>query len=234
MYDFLNTTPKNEKRVQTTLNKSNNCTCQCTCNQRRKRRRENIQNQTITDNVTSTPSEKLLDPSNNSPEQTITKVTEVSVMTMNVPSETPLHTQNVEPQDSDNLLRQLEILFQDDNNEDDIFEQSLWNDTNPANEEIPNDNKKDNCEPVNIIESNNISTANVTQSLDEKLASLAGHFVENSDNNTKPTNKKTNPTSNKWLCEEYFMKLQLYEILDQLRDCNRAKLARVRIIYFLI
>ncbi|XP_013139597.1 PREDICTED: probable serine/threonine-protein kinase DDB_G0288147 isoform X2 [Papilio polytes] len=229
LYDFLNTTPKNEKRVQTTLNKSNNCTCQCTCNQRRKRRRENIQNQTITDNVTSTPSEKLLDPSNNSPEQTITKLTEVSVMTMNnVPPETPLHTQNVEPQDSDNLLRQLEILFQDDNNEDDIFEQSLWNDPNPANEEIPNDNNKDNCEPVNIIESNNISTANITQSLDEKLASLAGHFVENNDNNTKSTNKKTNPTSNKWLCEEYFMKLQLYEILDQLRDCNRAKLARVK------
>ncbi|KPI94224.1 hypothetical protein RR46_06675 [Papilio xuthus] len=229
LYDFLNTTPNNEKRVQTTLNKTNNCTCQCTCNQKRKRRRENnIQNQFISDNVASTPSEKLLDTSNNSLEHTLTKETEVnSDMTMkNLPSETPFHTHNVETQDSDNLLRQLEILFQDDHNDDDLFEQSLWNDPNPTNEE-PKDNKKDNNETENMVESNNLPTVNINQSLDDKLASLAGHFVEN-DNSTKLASKKANQTSNKWLCEEYFMKLQLYEILDQLRDCNRAKLARVK------
>ncbi|XP_014364187.2 uncharacterized protein LOC106715416 [Papilio machaon] len=230
LYDFLNTTPKNEKRVQTTLSKTNNCTCQCTCNQRRKRPRENtIQKEIISDNVSSALSEKLLDTSNNSPEQTLTKVTEISDMTMkNLPSETPIHTHNVETQDSDNLLRQLEILFQDDHNEDDLFEQSLWNDPNPANEEITKDNKKDNNETENMLESNNLSTAKIKESLDEKLASLAGQFVENNDNSTKPASKKTNQTSNKWLCEEYFMKLQLFEILDQLRDCNRAKLARVK------
>ncbi|XP_068619517.1 uncharacterized protein [Battus philenor] len=232
LYDYVKTPPENEKKVQTLFTMSNVSSCQCTCNQKRKRRYESESpeskknvNKSTTNIVTST---KQLNQH---------KISSEPLLQIDGKNDKTAYTENhysnlppivtAETQGSDDLLRQLEILFKEDHNDDDIFEQSLCSVPNSSNEKTDK-NIKEITEKGSEIQNENL-IKNPDQSFDERLATFAGQLVKNNDNiTTKPSVQKNKRMSNKWLCEEYFLKSQLFEILDQLRDCNRAKFSRVK------
>lgn len=147
----------------------------------------------------------------------------------------PTSRLSVESQDSDELMLQLEKLFQGDSQEDDIFEGGFCDSFDTTmHDEIKKSATEVQPPPVPVQESLLENHAAQIKSLDERLASLAGLLVNNSnDSNNTPQTRHENTknykkrNASKWLCEEYFLKLKLYEYLDEIGDSNRKKLARV-------
>ncbi|CAG4991142.1 unnamed protein product [Parnassius apollo] len=237
--EYVYQPPQNEKKVQTPLSKSSDCTCQCICNQRKKRRRESDPSkQSGVDFVTSTTSnisiENYKEQSDKFTVPSLNTGIEDSDLTQKKNYIDPPRSMSIESRDSDELMQQLEKLFQEDYNDDDLFEGSLCNIPSSSMYEV-NTNKLPGVGNHNLnieIESRSSNTkASEQQSFDERLSSIAGQLVNNFQSNsiTKPVHQKIKRNgSSKWLCEEYFLKLRLYEMLDQLRDCNRAKLARIK------
>lgn len=146
---------------------------------------------------------------------------------------------SVESQVEDDVMLQLERLFHEESNkpEDDLFEGTLYNDifTNYDDHkkelhDIVNQGVKIN-EPQQIIKDDQAAKI---KSLDERLALLESSSVLPINNTTTETTKTDSPKrkqyiQNKWLCEMYFQKKLLYEKLDEIRDSNRKKHARVRV-----
>lgn len=136
----------------------------------------------------------------------------------------------------DELMMQLEKLFHGNKNDEDLFETTLCNMPTDGNlfEDYTVNNDASNVN-TSVIENH----AKQIKSLDEKLASLADMLVNNTKDNSAREDqklqqpkaqtlqhKKQNPS--KWLCEEYFLKVKLFEILDLIGDSNRKKLARIK------
>ncbi|CAK1593852.1 unnamed protein product [Parnassius mnemosyne] len=237
--EYVYQPPQNEKKVQTSLSKSSDCTCQCICNQRKKRRRESDPSkQSGVDFVTSTTSNTSIDNYKDQSEKLAEPSLHAGIENSDLTQkknclDPPLHM-SIESQDSDELMQQLEKLFQEDYNDDDLFEGSLCNIPSSSMCEVnPNKLPEESNNNLKLEIQNKRSDIKTSeqQSFDERLSSIAGQLVNNFESNTitKPVQQKNKRSgSSKWLCEEYFLKLRLFEMLDQLRDCNRAKLARIK------
>ncbi|KAM3961216.1 uncharacterized protein ACR2FA_004770 [Aphomia sociella] len=257
LYDCLRKPADNEKKVQT-IGTSNDCTCPCVCNQRKRPRSTAPPNlyankyPKYTENTEQTsnnlnkqftiPVIENLQAENpkvvlpNNPEEALYKTQSSSdLLKQELVSSKPLTRMSVESQDSDDLMLQLEKLFQGDPNDDDLFEGTLcdsYDVTAYIDKKCDNIlNKGDqiiNQKQETIIENH----AAQIKSLDERLESLAGLLVSNNSEESalqqKQELQKSKNKFSKWLCEEYFLKLQLYELLDQIRDCNRKKYIRIK------
>lgn len=217
MYDCLHYSPDNEKKTQTSFN---NCNCQCSCNERKKTKKRSQSPRIVTaiHNQTST-----LNSSNDQMELNASKNTSND---MTLP-EILKDQMNMEIQNSDDLMQQLEKLFQGDLNDDDLFDAALCAQDEPSkNKETwhkTQNNLFDETQSSEVVKHEDELQKNC---LDERLSLLGGILVNNEsskDLNTK--NKKSRPS--KWLCEEYFQKVKLFELLDQIGDCDRNKLIRV-------
>lgn len=236
MYDCLHHTPENEKKTQTTVEKMNDCKCKCSCNQRKFKKvcntPKNMYKNISTNNISNVC--KSLDQNINS--TTLTALSEIQSDTIpNTNCDTSLLKLNEKAtealQNSDELMQQLEKLFQDDPNDDDLFDGALGEADNTP---VIKENKRTGdvtSNPESILYSQN-EDLNYKEPqkkcLDERLALLSGILVcntENSQDSGKNQSKKSRPS--KWLCEEYFQKVKLFELLDQIRDCDRNKLLRV-------
>jgi hypothetical protein len=165
--------------------------------------------------------------------QSINNTTCKTIESNNISSCKPTQM-SIESQDPDDLMLQLEKLFRSDSKEDDLFESTLCD---TVNTNLPyNNGKKENGEkdPVVVQDSVMENYAARIKSIDEKLASLTGMLVQNSDSKVLqekveiPNNKK-NMTTSKWQCEEYFLKSKYFEVLDEIGDNNRKKHGRVNI-----
>lgn len=253
LYECLNKPPQNSKKTQTPNTFKDN-SCQCG---QKKRKRHTVpespmhverQLSNFNDNLTNThiPTAAHLHYNYNTPYPRLTCDTvppmqmqsEVQMMTpAKKSSPMPIKRMSVESQDSDELMMQLEKLFQGEANDDDLFEGALCDKTDSVSDEQL---KKNNC----IMESNmnNSIQDSVIENhsaqiklLDERLASLAGLLVSNENVPLKteiPKNRKSGYS--KWLCEEYFLKQKLYELLDQIGDTDRKKLEKVCSIFNII
>lgn len=146
---------------------------------------------------------------------------------------------SIESQESDELMIQLEKLFQGDSNDADLFESALCSTLESAvnadiAKKIQNDNVGCSKTPIPLQNQNSLigSHAAEIKSLDERLVSLE-MMISNTTENNSMTQVKTEPqkvgksNSTKWLCEEYFWKTRYFELMDMIGDTNRKKLARV-------
>lgn len=142
---------------------------------------------------------------------------------------------SIETQESDELMMQLEKLFQGDSNDTDLFDSALCDTVDSSvNDDIPkkiqNDNIGSSKTPTAI--QNHVSlmgnhSAEI-KSLDERLVSLEVMLSNTSENNLSQEPQKVKKSnSTKWLCEEYFLKTRYFELLDLIGDTNRKKLTRV-------
>lgn len=235
LYECLHYSPENEKKTQVSHSNFNDCNCQCNCNERKK-----------TKNMSKSPYHKDTNLSNNITIQSdkndfslitnpVDLVPEIEMdMSQNatITSSSPkIKDQiSVDLQNSDDLMQQLEKLFQGDPNEDDLFDGALCSADhskvkNKESLKVTNDDLRNTVDPQEkIIESKDLKN----KCLDERLSLLSGILVNNdctSQDATSNQNKKKRPS--KWLCEEYFQKVKLFELLDQISDSDRNKLARV-------
>ncbi|XP_047507967.1 uncharacterized protein LOC125051588 isoform X2 [Pieris napi] len=224
LFECLKKPPENEKKSQTTLTMGKDCPCVCTCYQRKKIRRDK---QPFDDNET------LILKNGNFDCITQVKATQVdtSCPMLNADKTNENFTLTQKSHDADEVMQQMEKLFEGGTNDDDIFDGIFSNaydvafseDIKKLNNDIQNKTNQNNC----IIEHH----ADQISSLDKRLTSLSQALTKNTEtetHNTKIEATKSSKLSNKWICEEYFLKVKLNELLDQLRDCNRAKLLRIK------
>ncbi|XP_023950637.1 uncharacterized protein LOC112054925 [Bicyclus anynana] len=230
LYECLHYAPENEKKVQATMISTKDCNCQCSCNQRKKVKRtsesptqmnENIEQLTLNNNnVTQNSNNIVIEPQNDK-----------SIANNNTSPKTNIRM-SIDMPDSDDLTQQLDKLFQLDKldeNDDDLFDSALC----MTDDSKIIDDSLIQLKPV-IQEVNlpNEDRQDSHKCLDERLALISGILVNNETVTQDPVNvipkliehKRTS----KWLCEEYFQKVKLYELLDQIRDCDRKKYARVK------
>lgn len=256
LYNCLNKPPTNEKKTQTanTFKES----CQCVHNKRKRRHRVSVSpkqaqcedqlSESINDNLNRcndhTPGvanlfNNTLCPPNSkdyllaSEHLPLMQVHSDSQAVNQYKNFSPMVNKrmSVESQDSDELMIQLEKLFQGDTNDDDLFEGALYDKLDTA---VDDHSKKS----TNILDTNKINInkdsviedhAAQIKSLDERLANLAGLLVNNDNIQQKTENSQKNRKSgsSKWLCEEYHLKQKLHELLDQIGDHDRKLLEKV-------
>lgn len=137
-------------------------------------------------------------------------------------------------QQSDELMEQLEKLFQCDPNDDDIYENTLCDPHDFAmNDGIPRNQQNENVDislTLTATANQNSSLehqSTETQSLDDRLESLLKFWSSLDVNKTVPQ-KDTKARMSKWLCEEYYLKSRYFDQLDLLSDTNRRKLVQVK------
>lgn len=251
--------PENEKKLQTTITKSPDCNCQCSCNPQKKRRKvteshnenyviehgninkdsKNISNENKIPVIINSQLEYMQRDVKTATEQPLRNPAVIDIVNQ-TNNMSPTVRMSTETQDSDELLMQLEKLFQGDPNDDDLFDDTLcdnFNLTSYESNKLPNENSE-NCEaPTQLVlnQKHDVIENHSAQikSLDERLASLTGLLVNKPDSSLveeKPVQQKPKRSgSSKWLCEEYFLKSRLFELLDQIGDTNRKKLEQVGI-----
>ncbi|CAH0731915.1 unnamed protein product, partial [Brenthis ino] len=236
LYECLHYSPENEKKTQVSHTNFNDCKCQCNCNEKKKIK-----------NISKSPNNKDTNLSNNitiqNDKNDLSLITNpvdlISQIEMDMSQNAAIITSSpqikdqisVELQNSDDLMQQLEKLFQGDPNDDDLFDGALCSADlskvkNKESLKVINDDLRSTTNPQEkIIESKDLPN----KCLDERLSLLSGILVNNdctSQDSTSIQNKKKRPS--KWLCEEYFQKVKLFELLDQISDCDRNKLARIK------
>ncbi|CAG4959955.1 unnamed protein product [Colias eurytheme] len=227
--ECLHKPPENDKKLQTSLTMPKDCTCTCTCYQRKKVRKFSEpfsmdHNRGI-----------LMDPNQQNihnllKESEITKGPDTSFQNceIGVKCNAPMPESN----DAEDVMQQLEKLFEGGSNEEDIFDGILCNSIdfsfNEGTKMSHNYVQDESCNTgrASLIE----EQAAQIKSLDERLTTLTGVLENAIDNSKTEAIKHKKPSSNKWICEEYFLKVKLFELLDQLRDCNRAKLNRIKVL----
>ncbi|XP_049886142.1 uncharacterized protein LOC126380637 isoform X2 [Pectinophora gossypiella] len=257
LYDYLHSPPQNEKKIQTDFSAIDKCSCECNCHLHRKRRKTSQFSEVLEVMQTDTPkivkNDELpitvcnevnkipvLINSQIEPPQIIQNAVDTAnnQKELNTNQSSPSKRSvrmSVELQESDELMLQLEKLFHSDPNDDDLYDTALCSTENIiATEDIIKTAQNDNADTAipnvnpSIIESHSIQI----KSLDERLASLTGLLTNNAETVTGqakvdvPKTKKS--SSSKWLCEEYFLKQRFHEMLDEMGDANRKKLARVK------
>lgn len=145
---------------------------------------------------------------------------------------------SIESQESDELMMQLEKLFQGDPNDSDLFDSVLCDTLDSTvNEDITkkiqNEIVGSSKTPIPNQDSLMENHAAEIKSLDERLVSLEMILSNTTENNNmsqdkvEPQKVKSRSNSAKWLCEEYFSKTRYFELLELIGDTNRKKLARV-------
>lgn len=251
LYEYLNKHPENDKKVQTTFINQNACTCPCVCMKLKRRRKNDTQSTLESNKRHITPLNdqyKIPVVINMHPEAQNPVITkDIHAMETVPQSDTISKPDSVSPKlnmpkpvddldTHDELMMQLEKLFHGNKNDEDLFETTLCNMPTDGNlfEDYTVNNDASNVN-TSVIENH----AKQIKSLDEKLASLADMLVNNTKDNSAREDqklqqqkaqtlqhKKQNPS--KWLCEEYFLKVKLFEILDLIGDSNRKKLARIK------
>ncbi|XP_047998142.1 uncharacterized protein LOC125235567 isoform X1 [Leguminivora glycinivorella] len=258
LYDCLHRPPENEKKLQTDFKTSENCNCQCKCNDRKKRRRvSNKQNVTSSISIDKSFHMNDVDslciqsiPSN---DNTLTSYvlpptsTASDILTQTVSNQGSLSyispPKAMEIPYSDELAEQLEKLFHSDPNDDDLFEGTLCSNDflyNDNAKKVPVDHMACPTIPQTQVTNSNVIEAHEAKikSLDERVASLAGLLANSTDNpaplqtfddQARTDNQKSrNQNPGKWLCEEYFLKVRLYELLDLIRETNRMGHMRIK------
>lgn len=248
LYNCLNKPPENSKKTQTPSTLMNN-NCQCGYSKRKRhgmsespkniekqmpniisdKNMNNDNSMTTTTYVTNNTPHPPICPMQTESE-TVTQVTSSTTMPM------PTKRMSVESQDSDELMMQLEKLFQGEtNDDDDLFDGALLfeNKTETVQEDSTkiNSNVLDNNFINNFHNQDSIIENHAAQikSLDERLANLAGLLVAN-DHPVQKTEvqKMRRRVTSKWICEEYFLKQKLHELLDQIGDRDRKELEKVK------
>ncbi|XP_075984822.1 uncharacterized protein LOC142982283 [Anticarsia gemmatalis] len=149
----------------------------------------------------------------------------------------PSHRASIES-DPDELMMQLDKLFQGNHNDDyDIFEGALCDRLDITQEDH---SKKDTNAVLDTNRLNSVQESVIEnhaaqiRSLDERLASLTGLLVNNDSVNSVVNQKTDNiqrskkSGSSKWLCEEYHLKQKLNELLDRIGDYDRKSLERIK------
>lgn len=246
LYECLQRPADNEKKIQTTLDTSEYCNCSYSAKQKRRK----ISEATCFETENKSSEYKYETKNGYNAVNQIPVIIDSAVdfqPQLENEDEPTVHNEssNIDPSssvrmpvdalDSDELMMQLEKLFQSDTNDDDLFDGALCNIPNLM---INDNTKRDlnaNCENTNYLQNDETSIRTQvpqTKSLDERLASLAEVLVNKPDNTLhqiQETNNERKYVSNKWNCEEYFLKLRLFEMLDKIGDCNRKKLLRVTI-----
>lgn len=223
LFTCLNKPPENDKRTQTT-NTFKDYNCQCMHNKRKRRSRGSISpktNQIETKNYNSDNEQEdnLLGNFTSHAALKDSKVVSSEPAAPDQP-QVPSTNQPTDPQEPDELMMQLERMFHGDTtNDDELYESVLYD-------------KFDTTGDTNLsVTSNKDSVtedhAAQIKSLDERLANLTGIIVNNDSNVPKTDTKKKRSGTSKWLCEEYFLKQKLYELLDQIRDIDRKEIERV-------
>lgn len=144
---------------------------------------------------------------------------------------------SIETQESDELMVQLEKLFQGDPNDADLFESALCDTLDSVvNDDIAKKIRNENvgCSKLPLQNQDSLvgNHSAEIKSLDERLVSLEMMLSNTTENNNMTQDKVDpqkvkKPNSTKWLCEEYFLKTRYFELLDLIGDTNRKKLARV-------
>ncbi|XP_038207372.1 uncharacterized protein LOC119829070 isoform X2 [Zerene cesonia] len=231
--ECLKKPPENEKKIQTTLTMSKDCTCTCTCYQRKKVCKLPEPNSMVYNNTLISMDPNKKDIHNMWKDSEIPKGLDTSYLHN---GEIDFKSANApvlpESHDAEDVMQQLEKLFEGGSNEDDIFDGILCNSVditfNEGSKMSHNymQNESSNTGRDSLIE----EQAAQIKSLDARLSTLSG-VLENSIHKSKTEAvKHRKPPSNKWLCEEYFLKVRLFELLDQLRDCNRAKLKKIKVL----
>ncbi|KAJ2954809.1 hypothetical protein O0L34_g3118 [Tuta absoluta] len=261
LYEFLHNPPVNEKKLQTTLNLGEDCTCECHCKSKKKRRKVSSPNssqlkRTASDvimeekNTVNYERNKIPVLINAQVEQSLkncdikasfsTNATkQQAVLNSCQPSIINTARVSLESQDSDDLMLQLEKLFQADPNDDDLFDGAFLNDQDAGDTTKNNQNDNNNVseslagpDPGNMGDTILQNHSMQIRSLDERLASLAGLLATNNESNSTPvksdTPKPRKPSCNKWFCEEYYLKSSLFGLLDEIGDSNRKKLLRIK------
>ncbi|CAH0596309.1 unnamed protein product [Chrysodeixis includens] len=217
LFTCLNKPPENDKKTQTTnTNKDNNC--QCMQNKRKRRCRGSISPKTNKIDNNDHDNDSLDNFNSNAALKDSTVVcSETTVPVHPEPTANP----PIDTQECDELMMQLERMFQGDTNDDELYESVLYDklDTTSHNNISVTSNKD------SVIE----TQAAQIKSLDERLANLTGLIVNNENSVLPKTEtKKQRSGSSKWLCEEYFLKQKLYELLDQIRDTDRKEVERIK------
>ncbi|KAJ8711722.1 hypothetical protein PYW08_008676 [Mythimna loreyi] len=246
LYECLNKPPQNSKKTQTS-NTFKDSNCQCGHNKRKRHtvpespKQIERQLSNFSDNLANNHIPPNLHYNYNPPYPLSTCDTTTAtlppmqmqseVQTMAPPNKSSPMTAkriSVESQDSDELMLQLEKLFQGEANDDDLFEGTLYD----KMDSLPDEQLKKNNDNLNS-NMNNSKQDSVIENhsaqiklLDERIASLAGLLVTN-DNVPQKTEIPKNRKS-RWLCEEYFLKQKLYELLDQIGDTDRKKLEKIK------
>lgn len=224
LFTCLNKPPENDKKTQTT-NTFKDYNCQCMQNKRKRRSRGSMspkadQFETKHYNLHNEHDDHSLDNFHSNAALKHSTVVS-SETTVPVDAQVPSTNQPTDSQECDELMMQLERMFHGDTtNDDELYESVLYD-------------KFDTTGDTNISVTSNKdsvidSHAAQIKSLDERLANLTGLIVNNDSNVVPKTETKKNKSgSSKWLCEEYFLKQKLYELLDQIRDIDRKEIERV-------
>lgn len=255
LFECLRKPAQNDKKIQTKQSQMNDCYCQCNSNQIKRRKSSDKNSQDVNSFQITSTSDNIksynevykipvaINLNSDTPQQVFLQdniETNTLFSCQNIEKPKPQTQISVESHTSDELMLQLEKLFQGDPNDEDIFEGTLCDTVVSTTFE---DHKRKESEILASQSSNlqeNVIEAHAAQikSLDERLATLAGLLVNNNDNSTvqqEPENTKSKKYgTNKWICEEYFLKTKLYELLYQIGETNRKELARVTTFYLYI
>ncbi|CAG9568016.1 unnamed protein product [Danaus chrysippus] len=215
LYECLHYQPQNEKKTQTYPKLDDTCNCKCVCSLKKKIKKssQSPKNSYYPESIGSENPQIALKTDSLKEAQLSNQNCNTSIVNENL---------KTEPKESDDLMLQMEELFKGDPNDDDIFDSALCDSNNTNNtEEIKalNEMQVNTSIPIDALQEQ-ASCPN------ERLSLLSGVPVSN-ETNSQCTKTKNNRVS-KWLCEEYFMKIKLYELLDQIRDSDRKKLARIK------
>ncbi|CAK1545698.1 unnamed protein product [Leptosia nina] len=229
LFECLKQPPKNEMKTQTNLIMGKDCTCICTCHQRKKVRKEspplkNYGNITLSDHTT-----------NDAKAADIHINPIASTQINNAMIRKEHQSLSLESHDADEVMLQLEKLFEGGSNDDDIFDGMFSNTIDITFDDSFKKPQSDNCNDNTTVHGKDLiieKHAAQLKSLDERLVSLSGIIGQDTapvdSTKTETLTNKNKRITNKWICEEYFLKRKLFELLDQMRDCNRAKLIRLK------
>ncbi|KAI5645774.1 hypothetical protein NE865_02044 [Phthorimaea operculella] len=261
LYECLHNPPVNEKKMQTNLNLTEDCTCECHCKSKKKRRKVPSPNSSqvkkpasdvnMEDKITEINEQNKIPVLINSQvEQPLINCDVKDSFCTNTTKEQAMQNpcqpsiintarMSLESQDSDDLMLQLEKLFQADPNDDDLFDGAFSNDQDAGDTSKNNNNENNHvAESLAGTDTGNIGDSILQnhslqiRSLDERLASLAGLLATNNESNSTPvksdTPKPRKPSCSKWFCEEYYLKSSLFGLLDEIGDSNRKKLIRIK------
>ncbi|XP_061379880.1 uncharacterized protein LOC116774021 isoform X2 [Danaus plexippus] len=215
LYECLHFQPQNEKKTQTHSKVDDTCNCKCVCSLKKK-----IKKSSQSPKSSYYPESIGIE----NPQIALKTGSHTEAQLPNQNCNTSILSENLktEPKESDDLMLQMEKLFEGNPNDDDIFDSALCDSSSINNTEemtALNDLQVNTSMPIDALQENQASCPN-----DRSL--LSGMPV-NIEPGSQYTRTKNNRVS-KWLCEEYFMKIKLYELLDQIRDSDRKRLARIK------
>lgn len=143
---------------------------------------------------------------------------------------------SLESQVSDEIMMQLEKLFEENPDDVDLYDSVLCDTFNSAGNDISKIKKKDNMgsskTPIPIQSQDSLIPNHDAEikSLREKIVSLEMIFTnENNRTQDKVEPQEVQKSSpSKWLCEEHFWKTRYFKLLAKIGDTDSKKLTKVK------